>query len=106
MTLKKRLVQHNDKPTWELDLGTDLTGKKKRRYFRSQKEIDGEISKLRRQEKSYGDYWVRLTPIARQSIVATLMEMDAEKERVRRAAAKVSGSQPKPQANGNAKPAH
>lgn len=77
MIPRKSKVAKNGKIQWQLDFGRDIVGKRKRLYFDTEKEADKEISRLEKGAKSYGEFWLRLTPLERQSLVVTLQEIHA-----------------------------
>ena len=73
----KSLITKHGKPTWQLDYGLDpITGKRVRRFFPDEAEADDAVADHVKKEKSYGDYWLRLTPAVRASTVITLQEID------------------------------
>ena len=74
----KRKILKRGHTRWELDFGLDTTGKKTRRLFKTEAEADAEIERCRKLDKSYGEYWLRMTPLERQSTVATLQEINAK----------------------------
>ena len=74
----KRKILKRGQPRWELDFGLDTAGKKKRRLFKTEAEADTEIERCQKLGRSYGEYWLRLTPLERQTTIATMQEIAAK----------------------------
>ena len=79
MDPKKRKILKRKQRRWELDFGLDATGKKKRSLFKTDADADAEIERCKKLEKSYGEYWLRMTPLERQSTIAILQEISSKK---------------------------
>jgi hypothetical protein len=79
MELTKREISKRGQTRWELDFGLDATGKKKRLLFRTAEEADQEIERCKKLEKAYGEFWLRMTSLERQTTVAILQEISAKK---------------------------
>jgi hypothetical protein len=65
------------KRTYVLDLGMDLTGKRKRTYFQTEGDIDDALEAYHKEVKSHREYWAALKPLERRSTATTLQEIKA-----------------------------
>ena len=74
MATIRYIKRHNN---WELDLGTDLAGKKVRRYFKTEDDAKDELKKHEKEEKSHGGVWARLSKLERAAVAAVLQQMAA-----------------------------
>lgn len=82
MTPTKRAIVKNGKPAWEVDFGTDpITQKRVRLYFQKddEKSADKAVKDAVTKEKSYGEYWLRLSTGERAVLVSTLQEIERAK---------------------------
>ena len=76
MTPNKSAVVKNGKACWQLDFGVDpITQKRVRRFFKTEAEADEEIKSCAKKEKSYGEFWLRMTAAERAAAVITLQEI-------------------------------
>ena len=74
----KRQILKRGQTRWELDFGLDTAGKKKRKLFKSEAGADAELERYKKLEKSYGEYWLLMSPLERQSTITTLQEISAK----------------------------
>jgi hypothetical protein len=63
---------------WQLDYGYDATGKNPRRQFDTEDAADKVLDAYRKEAKKKGEYWARLTPVKRDTIVATLQAIEKD----------------------------
>jgi len=79
MTPKKRRIKKHGNDRWEVDFGTDAVGKRIRLTVKTEADADAEIDRCEKELKRYGEYWARLTDLARQTTVAILQEIQSKK---------------------------
>lgn len=77
MEPKKREILKNGKKKREVDFGPDDAGVRRRPYFDTEAETDGEIKKCEKDETAQGDYLARLPAPQRRMVAAVLMEIKA-----------------------------
>jgi integrase len=74
----KRQVTKHGQERWELDFGEDDTGKRIRRLFKTEADADNASDAHRKEKKSGGDYWARLTAVERSAVVAILQQIQSK----------------------------
>ena len=77
--VKRPVKGGSQKGKWEVDFGIDAAGKRWRPSFQTEAAADTAIEKWNREQKQHGEFWARLKPVERQSVVAVLTEVKAAK---------------------------
>jgi hypothetical protein len=74
----KREVLNHGKVRWEVDFGLDATGKKRRRFFKTEKKADDILKEHAKALKRGEEFLTRMTKVDRQSTIAILQQMKAQ----------------------------
>jgi len=73
---KRKIVKHGNE-RWEIDLGPDEAGVRRRPCFVTEQEADDAITKHQVEVAKFGTWWAGLSPIKRQEAAIVIKQIEA-----------------------------